>query len=147
MNQTDFEIVINQTVEEIRRLLIVKGGEYAGSTDRLANFKRGAELVGVSPLQCLFIYLSKHYDAISTFVRDDAAGLVRPRSEPIDGRLDDLINYAILAKALVKEQEKARANKVLVSHRNDTVHRTGIRGSDADASVCVPDVPTSDEPA
>jgi len=89
MKQIDFEIVVNQTVEEIRRLLVVKGGEYAGSDDRLANFKRGAELVGVSSLQCLFVYMSKHYDAVATFVRDDAAGVVRPRSEPIAGRLDD----------------------------------------------------------
>lgn len=106
MNQIDFEIVFNQTVEEIRKLLVVKGGEYAGDTDRLSNFKRGAELVGVTPLQCLFIYLSKHYDAISTYVRDDAEEVKRPRSEAITGRLDDMINYCILAKALIAEKEK-----------------------------------------
>jgi hypothetical protein len=103
MHQADFDMLVQETIGEIQALLLVKGGEYAGSEDRLANFKRGAALVGVTPLQCLFIYMSKHYDAVATFVRDDAAGTTRPRSESIEGRLDDLINYCILAKGLVRE--------------------------------------------
>ena len=106
MDQKTFENLVSETVETINKLLVVKGGEYAGSDDRLANFKRGADLVGVTPLQCLFIYMSKHYDAFATFVRDKAAGRDRPRSEAIEGRLDDLINYCLLAKALVTEMRE-----------------------------------------
>lgn len=104
MDQKTFDALVEETISSIKGLLLVKGGEYAGSDDRLANFKRGASLVGVSPLQCLFIYLSKHYDAFATYVRDAAAGTTRPRSEGIEGRLDDLINYCILAKGLVREE-------------------------------------------
>lgn len=107
MNQVDFDIVVAQTVENIKKLLVVKGGEYAGSEDRLANFKRGAQLTGVTPAQVAFIYASKHYDAIATFIRDKAAGIQRPRSEPMGERFDDLINYCILMKALLKEQSPA----------------------------------------
>ena len=107
MNQAEFDKVVASTVESINKLLAVKGGEYAGSEDRLANFKRGATLTGVTPLQCLFIYLSKHYDSVSTYIRDQATGTNRVRSEPITGRLDDIINYCILAKALVQETESA----------------------------------------
>lgn len=107
MQQSEFEALVDGTVSDIKRLLVVKGGEYAGSADRLANFKRGAQLVGVTPLQCLFIYLSKHYDAVATYVRDDASGEARPRSESIEGRLDDLINYCILGKALIIENREA----------------------------------------
>ena len=109
MQQADFDKVVEETIENIRQLLIVKGGEYAGSSDRLANFKRGAELTGATPLQVLFVYLSKHYDAVATFVRDDAAHTLRPRSEPIDGRLDDIINYCMLAKALIRDEAKQKA--------------------------------------
>lgn len=105
MKQEQFDEVVKQTIDSINNLLRVKGGEYAGSEDRLANFKRGAQLTGAAPLQVLFIYLSKHYDAVSTYVRDQANGTARERSEPIDGRLDDIINYCILAKALVREIE------------------------------------------
>lgn len=103
MNQVQFDSFVTETVETTAKLLVLKGGEYAGSDDRLANFKRGAELTGVTPLQCAFIYASKHYDAIATFVRDQATGTDRIRSESIEGRFDDLINYCILMKALVRE--------------------------------------------
>lgn len=104
MDQLTFDNFLIETIKSSAELLRVKGGEYAGSTDRLANFKRGADLTGVTPLQCAFIYASKHYDAIATFVRDQAAGTVRERSESIEGRFDDLINYCILMKALVRER-------------------------------------------
>lgn len=103
MNKDEFDLLVQETYTESAKLLIMKGGEYAGSEDRLANFKRGAVLSGCSPLQVALIYLSKHYDAVATYVRDDAGGIDRPRSESIEGRLDDLLNYAILMKALVRE--------------------------------------------
>jgi hypothetical protein len=106
VNQAEFEVVVQETMHNIHNLLKVKGGEYAGSTDRLANFKRGSQLTGATPLQVLFVYLSKHYDAVATFVRDEAFRVTRERSEPIDGRLDDIINYCLLAKALIRESEQ-----------------------------------------
>ncbi len=104
MHQQQFEILFDETIQSIRHLLVVKGGEYAGSEDRLANFKRGAELTGATPLQVAFIYASKHYDALATYTRDQAIGQSRPRSESISGRLDDLINYCILMKAIIQEE-------------------------------------------
>ena len=106
MQQAEFEKLVNDAIDEIRELLVVKGGEYAGSEDRLANFKRGAALVGCTPLQVLFIYMSKHYDAVATYVRDQASGTERPRSESIEGRLHDLMNYCLLAIALVRETDQ-----------------------------------------
>ena len=90
MQQEEFENVVSETLEEIRRLLVIKGGEYAGSTDRLANFKRGAQLTGATPLQVAFIYASKHYDSIATFVRDTASGTERVRSESIEFLFADI---------------------------------------------------------
>lgn len=109
MNQLEFNKVVDETVSAVQQLLVVKGGEYAGSEDRLSNFKRGAELTGCHPLQVLFVYLSKHYDAVATYVRDQSSGTARPRSEPIEGRLDDIINYCILAKALIADTRPSTA--------------------------------------
>lgn len=99
MDTKELEILVNGTFAECRRLLIVKGGEYAGDADRLANFKRGAALVGAAPLQVAFIYASKHYDSIASYVRDPN----RASSEPIEGRFDDLINYCLLMKGIIAE--------------------------------------------
>lgn len=110
MNQERFERLVDAAIAELRDLLIVKGGEYAGSEDRLANFKRGAQLTGASAQQVLFIYLSKHYDAIATYIRDRATGTERRRSEPIEGRIHDAINYLLLLEALVVEDEEREHN-------------------------------------
>ncbi len=103
MNQAEFDASVRHTMTSTAGLLLSKGEEYAGSDDRLANFKRGAALTGATPLQVAFIYASKHYDAIATYIRKDAAGQVQQLSEPIGGRLDDLINYCILMKAIIEE--------------------------------------------
>lgn len=103
MNNEDFTILVNGTIAATGSLLVSKGAEYAGTADRLSNFKRGANLTGATPLQVAFIYASKHYDSLSTFIRKDASGEPQALSEPIAGRLDDLINYCILMKAIIQE--------------------------------------------
>ncbi len=103
MNQQDFTQLVDDTLVACRQLLVVKGGEYAGSKDRLANFKRGSDLTGSTPLQVALVYMSKHYDSICTYVKKDAAGQEQVLSEAIDGRFDDMINYCMLMKALIKE--------------------------------------------
>lgn len=122
MNTTELDSLVKSTFAEINRLLVIKGGEYANAEDRLANFKRGAALTGCTPLQVLFIYMSKHYDAVASFVQTSAKGEARPSSEPIEGRLDDLINYCLLAKGLigeVKTQDKVLLNKTLSRNFKD----------------------------
>ena len=111
MNQTGFQIVVDNTIKATAQLLITKGEEYAGSADRLANFKRGANLTGTTPLQTALIYASKHYDSICTYIRKEASGTPQILSEPIEGRFDDLINYCILMKALVIESRNIDTTK------------------------------------
>ena len=105
MNQKEFSIVVDNTIKSTAHLLVVKGEEYAGSSDRLANFKRGAQLTGTTPLQTALIYASKHYDSICTYIRKESTGTKQVLSEPIEGRFDDLINYCILMKAIVLESK------------------------------------------
>lgn len=109
MNRDEFEKVVEETIASTAKLLIEKGAEYAGNADRLSNFKRGSALIGVTPLQVALIYASKHFDAISTYIRNDATGGLQILSEPIEGRFDDLINYCYLMKALIKEARENEA--------------------------------------
>lgn len=126
--------MVDESIAQMRELLIVKGGEYAGSEDRLANFKRGAGLTGVTAMQVLFIYLSKHYDAIATYIRDEAQGKDRRRSESIRGRVHDAINYLLLLEGLITEKENAAVPAEVVKQDSD---RSGKRSepklSDPDA--------------
>lgn len=100
MNQKQFETYTAWLLEQSAGLLVSKGAEYAGSEDRLSNFKRGAIDTGASPERVCWIYLSKHLDSLKTFIRTGKQG-----SEPIQGRVVDALNYVILLGALLYEAQ------------------------------------------
>jgi hypothetical protein len=104
MNRDQFNKLIDETFTKIKNLSNTKGEEYSGQEDALANFKRNAERMGLDPLQVWFVYTAKHFDSVSTFIKDIASNKVRNYSEPIDGRADDLIVYFLIFKALYKEK-------------------------------------------
>lgn len=109
MQQDRFRQVVENTLIRTADLLVKKGEEYAGTEDRLSNFKRGAALTGATPEQVLFVYMSKHYDSLATYIRKTAAGQAPALSEPIEGRVDDLINYCLLLQALFAERDSETA--------------------------------------
>ena len=94
-----------------------KGEEYKRSDDnQFANFERGAKDFGVTREVVLSIYLSKHYDAIKTYIKDGMAGTRRHYSEPITGRIDDAILYLLLLRGMLDQRpmelvEPAQAEK------------------------------------
>ncbi len=95
--------LVQETFAEIVRLGVQKGGEYAGDTDRLNNFRRNAANWGLTMEQCWGVYAGKHWDAIQQYIRDRAAGVDRVRTEPLSGRVDDMIVYLLLFKAMLDE--------------------------------------------
>ena len=97
--------LVEHTIENIKTLSALKGGEYAGDTDRLANFRRNGDNLGLCMEQVWAVYAAKHWDAIMQYVKDTAAGKARQRMEPIAGRLDDLIVYAVLMKAMIDDRD------------------------------------------
>lgn len=101
--------LIAETVEKIKQLSILKGGEYAGDHDRLANFRRGGERIAIPMETTWWVYANKHWDAITQFVQDLNWGKKRERMESLAGRADDLIVYLILFKAMLEEREQNEA--------------------------------------
>ena len=104
----EFNKLVDSTVETCKEIMSSKGGEYAHGDDRLDNFKRNAEQLGLTSLDVWSIYFRKHLDAITMYTQDVRSGNERVRSEPILGRFDDAINYLILGKGLVIEHEKSK---------------------------------------
>lgn len=99
--------LVSKTVETIERLSALKGGEYAGDEDRLANFRRNAKNLGVNMETVWAVYVVKHWDAVMQYVNDLNSGKTRKRLEPLSGRLDDIIVYCILFKAILEEKGEA----------------------------------------
>jgi hypothetical protein len=81
-----------------------KGKDYTrglGDLDRSDNFKKAAEFNKVSAFQAWGVYFYKHVSAIFKFIGDR-----KVESEPIEGRIHDVINYSILLLILVEEQRR-----------------------------------------
>ena len=96
--------LLSSTVAEIQKLSKLKGGEYAGDDDRLANFRRNAANLGVNMDTVWSVYAAKHWDALMQYIKDINTGTVRDRLEPIAGRVDDLLVYLILYKAILDDR-------------------------------------------
>ena len=81
-------------VEACWKIYDQKGIDYTrgkGDEDRLDNFRRAAENNGVTFIQAWGVYFYKHISAVWKFAKDG-----KVESEPIEGRLYDVINYSIL---------------------------------------------------
>lgn len=122
LSQTVLDMIIEKTIKHIRFLEQTKGGEYATDRDRLHNFRHNAEDCGV-PMEIIWrVYAGKHWDAISSYIRDIVTGTKRPRSEPIEGRIDDLIVYLILLKAIIYDGKTSEIVENKLSDGAENAH-------------------------
>lgn len=100
----EYQGVVQETIDEVYRLGKLKGGEYAGDEDRLANFRRNGQTLRL-PMEVIWaVYYGKHHDAVMQWINDIVAGKERERAEPIEGRIDDMIVYLILLKCMARER-------------------------------------------
>jgi hypothetical protein len=101
MTFPEFEQLMEQTFDNLRGLCNTKGKEYAHDADRFANFKRLSAELQLAPDKVLWVYLKKHLDSIVHHINTKES-----LSEPIDGRIDDAVNYLLLLKGLWRDMAK-----------------------------------------
>jgi hypothetical protein len=87
--------------EELLPIMKGKGQAYSGLDDKLANFKRIAAKYRVSVFLIWAIYFNKHVDALDAWLRQEYND-----TEPIEGRIDDLINYLFLLRGLIVDMQE-----------------------------------------
>lgn len=90
--------------EDLKDLLTNKGREYAGDYDALGNFKTGGD-IGVTPNQKLWIFLDKHLSSVKSYIKHGKEF----SNEPIEGRINDAINYLFLLRCLIVEEKERQA--------------------------------------
>lgn len=96
--------LLARAVSEIEALAASKGAEYSGDQDRLDNFRRGAARYGL-PMEVIWgVYANKHWDSLQTYIKDLNTGRSRNYSEPIEGRVKDLLVYLLLFWAMCEER-------------------------------------------
>ena len=102
----EYNKMVDETFEEIKRLSEQKGGEYAGDGDRLENFKRNGRALDLPMESVWAVYAAKHWDAIIQWIKDIGRDTTRVRAEPLEGRIDDLIVYLLLLKYRMRERNE-----------------------------------------
>lgn len=101
MNQKDFNKLLDNRLKWVREVLSSKSDEYS-SEDKLYNFKRAGEIGKLSPIEALRGMMLKH--VVSVF--DLMEGKLENTSHYRQEKIGDMINYLILAEALLLEDEE-----------------------------------------
>jgi hypothetical protein len=102
MTTNDFQTkVVEPMWAEMQNIFVTKGKDYSGDDDRLANFKRVASRLNITPIQVAGVYLYKHLDAMDTWFRTGKLA-----GEPIEAKFVDIIAYILLLQGLNLEQQQ-----------------------------------------
>lgn len=105
MTDKGFEKLTKDHTAARQSMSIRKGNEYANDNDdRLMNFKRVGKNLGQEPETILMVYATKHFDAISHYVKVGCPKDDDRITEPVVGRIYDLQNYMDLLLALLEER-------------------------------------------
>lgn len=107
MNEQQFQEILKAQMTLCEKTLSKKGAEYAYDADRLHNFKVAAALQGESQAQALGGMLSKHIVSIFDMIREDTYYSL----EMWDEKIGDAMNYLILLKAIIIENQTNTVRK------------------------------------
>jgi hypothetical protein len=103
MTEEEFDLVVDFRIEEIKETLQIKGKEYKRNNDPLHNFEVAARLGNTTREKALWGFALKHYVSFMDMLDDIEKGTL-PKTEKVDEKLGDLINYLILCEASIKDK-------------------------------------------
>lgn len=103
MNRDDLLKLHDETCAKTRAIMVAKNNDYSGGTrapDALANFK-SAHALELHPVTGLLLRMQDKMMRVKSFVAD---GALKVSGETVEDAFDDMVNYAILGKALLREE-------------------------------------------
>lgn len=117
MTNEDFIQCMSDALRKSDNILANKRAEYTPGADRLLSFKTAAKLQGNTPIAALGGMLSKHivsfYDYIERVSNKDHPEYIS--LEQWDEKIIDILNYMLLARALLQEEQNNRTEVALSS--------------------------------
>ena len=105
MNIKQLEKLHKDTSKKCLEIMLKKNSDYTGgekSEDIFANF-RTSETLGVNPVIGIMLRVMDKIQRIRSFTED---GQLKVQEESVDDACEDVVNYMILAKAMLKEQRQ-----------------------------------------
>lgn len=129
MNRTELLALHRETCAKAQAIMEAKSNDYNGgetATDALSNFKCATAL-GLHPVTGLLLRVQDKLMRIRSFVAD---GTLRVSGETVEDACDDLLNYAILCKALLREEAAKPQPAPNYDERSNMVRETPNRAND-----------------
>lgn len=102
MNTEEFNKVINERTEKIKKILTSKAKEYANqkTDDRLHNFNKGSKITGQQREDVLMGFAMKHWISVTDILDKMREGQL-PSKELLDEKLGDWIIYMCILEASI----------------------------------------------
>ena len=103
MNTKELLQLHDDTCKACKAIMQQKNSDYTGgknATDIFANFN-SSKILNIHPVQGLLLRLIDKVQRIRSFTNDKE---LKVADESVDDACDDIVNYAILAKAMLREE-------------------------------------------
>ena len=112
MTHEKFNNFAKNFVKQTTSVLYAKGKSYAlNRNDRLEHFKSAAKYLNTTPQEACLAQLTKHLISIRDMVCANDGDVFSP--EQWDEKIGDAINYLVLLRAIVIDQEMEDKNDKL----------------------------------
>ena len=111
MTEDRFEQIVDETLNQIKETLIVKGKEYRRSNNPFHNFEEGSKRTGLIREKVLDGMLLKHEISIADITNDLTEGKL-PKIETIEEKFGDNLIYLILKKASIIDKIEKNMNNL-----------------------------------
>jgi hypothetical protein len=98
-DELEFERIVDETLQQIRETLIVKGKEYRRNNNPFHNFEVGAMKKSISREKVLDGMLLKHEISIEDMTNDLDQGKL-PSESSVNEKFGDNLIYLLLKKAM-----------------------------------------------
>ena len=99
MTEKNFDWVIEETLDNIRNILVIKGKEYRRFSNPFHNFEEAAKVLHTTREDALWGFAMKHYISIQDIKSDLKFRNELPSKAQVEEKYNDLIIYLMLEKA------------------------------------------------
>ena len=107
MKYSRMTVLMDQIWKEIKKTRDAGQKEYAHDEDNVfANFERTGKDLNISSMSVLWIFLKKHMDGITAYIKGH-----KSQREDVRGRIKDAIVYLMLLWAMIEKGESNGRSK------------------------------------